>query len=111
MMPNMRNPEILPYSVRKERNLGHTVRWLAYLYSNGMKVQSTKRYTIVAKSFDLLQNIFPEVNYRKPPRMEFASVQEDTLAAHEQRMLVPSYLFSDQMVMVEKMRSRGRTRS
>jgi hypothetical protein len=52
----------------------------------------TKRYTVIAKSFDLLQYIRPEVDNRKSPRMEFASVEEDPFAAYEERVLVPGYL-------------------
>jgi hypothetical protein len=71
---------------------GHTVKWLVYLYRRWTTFQDTKRNTVVAKSFDLVQDIFPEINYRNSPGMELASVEEDTLAAYEQRMFVPSYL-------------------
>jgi len=47
-------------------------------------VYSTERDTVVSKSLDLLQNILPEINDRKPPWMEFSCVKEDTLAAYEQ---------------------------
>lgn len=52
--------------------------------SNLDQISHTERDTIVSKSFDLLQNIRPKINDRKPPWMELSSVKEDTLAAYEQ---------------------------
>lgn len=64
------------------------------------KQHSTERDTIVSKSLNLLQNILPQINDRKPPGVELSSVEEDTLSAHEQRMLIPSHLESRQKSMV-----------
>jgi hypothetical protein len=73
----------------------HTVEWLsAYTHHYGTRSDSTKRDTIVAKSLDLLQNILPEINNRKPPWMELSSVEEDTLPSYEQRVLIPGHLES-----------------
>jgi hypothetical protein len=71
----------------------HTVRWLSAYnrhYWDGQ--QSTERDTIIAESLDLLQDILPKINDRKPPGVKLSRIEKDTLASYEQGVLVPGHL-------------------
>jgi hypothetical protein len=75
-------------------------RLSAYTHQYWARHHDTERDPIIAKNLDLLQNILPKINNRKPPRVKLSSVEEDTLPSYEQGVLIPGHLESCQKSMV-----------
>ena len=48
-----------------------------------------ERYTIIAKSFDLLEHVQPETGYWQSERVEFTAVEQNSFAMDEERTVVP----------------------